>query len=109
MAPARRDARSEQAKAYRHLYGTARWKQTRAMQLAAYPLCRTCQSQNRLTPATVCNHLDKEAKATEEGFFAGPFSSECADCHDQIIQRDEVRIAQGKLPTRAVGADGWPL
>lgn len=88
---ARRDQRSEQADAYRRLYRTTRWLRIRAAQLAAHPLCRTCLEHGRTTAATVCNHMDKEAKATVEGFYAGPFSSECTPCHDSIIQRQERR------------------
>lgn len=105
----RRDDRSAEAQVWRRLYKTARWQGIRRAQLAAHPLCRTCLQQKRTTRATVCNHLDKNAKATVEGFYAGPFSSECGPCHDAVVGRDERRADAGKLPTRAFGADGWPL
>lgn len=105
----RRDDRSREAQAWRRLYKTAGWRAIRAAQLAAEPLCRTCKAQGRITPATVCNHVDKRAKATVAGFFAGPFSSECQPCHDGVIQSDERRVEAGKLPWRACGSDGWPL
>ena len=100
----RRDDRSEEAKAYRRLYKTARWRRLRLAQLATHPLCASCLSMGRTTPATVCNHADKDAKATEEGFFAGPFTSECAPCHDGPIQKQERR---GHI----IGCDesGWPI
>lgn len=87
----RPDYRSAQAQGYRHLYRTARWRRIRAEQLSKQPLCETCLSMGRITAATVCNHADKDSKATEEGFFAGPFTSECAPCHDSVIQRQERR------------------
>lgn len=87
----RRDDRSPEAQEYRRLYRTKRWEETRRAQLAAHPLCQTCQSQGRITAATVCNHADKDSKATVEGFFAGPFTSECAPCHDSVIQKQEKR------------------
>lgn len=104
MASGRRDQRSDQAKEYRRLYGTARWRATRKAQLAKQPLCETCLSQGRITAATVCNHADKDSKLTEDGFFAGPFTSECAPCHDSVIQKQEKR---GHI----IGCDasGWPL
>ena len=105
----RPDRRSAQAEAYRHLYKTARWKRTRAEQLAKQPLCETCLSQGRITAATVCNHADKDSKATIEGFYAGPFTSECAPCHNGVVQRDEVRADAGKLPIQACRPDGWPV
>lgn len=103
------DSRSEKAQEYRRLYRTKRWLETRRTQLAAHPLCRTCESMGRVTAATVCNHADKDSKATVEGFYAGPFTSECAPCHDGRIQRDERRADQGKLPIQAFGSDGWPV
>ena len=106
---ARRDQRSDGALAYRHLYKTARWKRTRAEQLARQPLCETCLSMGRITAATVCNHVDKDSKATIEGFYAGPFTSLCALHHDSTQQREEKRAAAGKLPLQGCGADGWPL
>lgn len=87
----RPDRRSAEAAAYRSLYRTARWRRTRAEQLSKQPLCETCLSQGRITAATVCNHADKDSKRTEEGFFAGPFTSECAPCHDSVIQKQEKR------------------
>ena len=87
----RRDDRSAEAQAWRKLYKTARWQGIRRAQLAAYPLCQTCMSQGHVTAATVCNHADKDSKATVEGFFAGPFTSECAPCHDSVIQKQERR------------------
>lgn len=84
-----RDQRSEQAEAYRRLYRTKRWRETRARQLRDHPLCEMCLP--RITPATICNHIDKDAKLTEEGFFAGPFNSLCATHHDSTQQRIERR------------------
>lgn len=87
----RDDRRSAEAEAYRRLYRTARWRRTRLAQLAAHPLCNTCSTPESPVAATVCNHVDKDAKATVEGFFAGPFTSECAACHDSVIQKQEKR------------------
>lgn len=58
----------------------------------------------RITAATVCNHVDKDSKATIEGFYAGPFTSECAPCHDSVIQKQEKR---GHII--GCDADGLPL
>lgn len=53
-----------------------------------------CLKAHRLTPATVCDHVDPKSKETEEGFFAGPFMSLCDAepwrCHSsrkQIIEQ----------------------
>lgn len=83
----RRDDRSEEAQAWRRLYRTKRWLETRRAQLAAHPLCAMCKP--RVVSATVCDHKDKDSKRTEEGFFAGPFQSLCKTHHDSTRQREE--------------------
>ena len=85
----RRDDRSDEAKAYRRLYRTKRWQWTRADQLARHPLCAMCLPS--VTLATICDHADKDSKATEEGFFRGPFNSLCKTHHDSTRQREERR------------------
>lgn len=92
-----RDQRSPEAQRYRRLYNTARWKHpqhgVRARQLKKQPLCEMCLKANRLTPATVCDHVDPNSKQTDEGFFAGPFQSLCdappQRCHSSRKQRIE--------------------
>jgi len=95
------DYRSPEATAYRLLYKTARWRAIRTEQLRREPLCRACASQGRTTAANVCNHIDKASKVT--AFFAGPFSSLCAPCHDAGEQKAE----RAGFSAEA-GADGWP-
>jgi 5-methylcytosine-specific restriction protein A len=99
---ARIDRRSPEADAYRKLYKTGQWQRIRAGQLARHPLCARCKKQGRITIATVCHHVDPETKKT--AFFAGPFESSCAPCHDGPIQSEE------KLGfSTQMGADGWPI
>lgn len=78
---------------YRKLYGTARWQRTAQRQLSDEPLCATCLAAGRITPATVCDHIDPESKLTAEGFFAGPFQSLCDQapwrCHSRVKQTEE--------------------
>ena len=97
-----RDQRSGQAETYRRLYRTQRWLETRAKQLADHPLCDMCLP--RITAATVCNHVDRNAKLTEQGFFAGPFNSLCTTHHNSTQQRMEKR-------GHGIGSDdaGMPL
>lgn len=87
-------SRSPEAQGYRRLYGLARWKRTRKAQLDKQPLCENCLKQGRLTPATVCDHVDPKSKLDPETFFAGPFQSLCDDprylCHSSIKQSEEL-------------------
>lgn len=105
-----RDQRSPEAQRYRRLYNTARWRGpngARARQLARQPLCEMCLKTGRLTPATVCDHVDPKSKATDEGFFRGPFQSLCDQdpwrCHSSLKQQEE---AHGYALD--VGVDGLP-
>lgn len=97
------DRRSPEAEAYRKLYKTARWQRARTAQLRKHPVCNRCRKRGRITIATVCHHTDKDSKSTVEGFFAGPFESLCAPCHDSDAQSEEA-----KGYSSAIDADGWP-
>jgi hypothetical protein len=87
----RRDQRSAEAQAYRALYKTARWRNTRRQQLTDHPICQRCEREGRVTAATICHHVDKASKANPSTFFDGPFESRCAPCHDTIEQSIERR------------------
>ena len=83
------DYRSKEAKAYRRLYKTKRWHDTRDMQLRLQPLCERCSKAGKVTVATVCHHIDKSTKDNPDTFFAGPFASMCKTCHDGAVQKEE--------------------
>lgn len=83
------DFRSKEAEAYRKLYKTKRWQDTRDRQLASKPLCERCAKVGKVTVATVCHHVDKSTKDNQATFFAGPFASLCKQCHDGPIQKEE--------------------
>lgn len=101
------DARSDEAKAYRKLYWTNRWKAVRRNQLLTQPLCENCLKHGRITAATVCDHVDPKTKLDPATFFVGPFQSLCdADpwrCHSSVKQSEE-RLGYVKGST----ADGRP-
>lgn len=106
-----RDQRSPEAATYRRLYNTARWKGkqgVRARQLAAHPLCEICLKAKRLTPATVCDHVDPKTKDSEETFFTGPFQSLCDAppwrCHSS--KKQQIEKVGFSLD---VGPDGLPI
>jgi 5-methylcytosine-specific restriction endonuclease McrA len=72
----------------RRLYKTAAWARLRAVQLAGEPLCRQCQSEGVIRPASVCDHIDPH-RGDVERFWAGPFQSLCEGCHNRTKQRQE--------------------
>lgn len=73
---------------WRGWYKLARWSELRAAQLAAEPLCRSCIALGRLTPATVCDHVEPH-RGDPSKFWSGPFQSLCATCHSAHKQREE--------------------
>lgn len=98
------DKRRNAAQPWRAWYWTARWKATRLRQLQAEPLCRMCRDQGRLTPATVCDHVEPH-RGDEAKFWRGPFQSICKPCHDG----DKQRVERGGKVKAQIGADGWPV
>ncbi len=82
------DARRREDAPWRRLYGTQRWKNTRADQLAREPLCRMCLDQGVVTAATVCDHRDPH-RGDLDKFWNGPFQSLCKPHHDSEKQREE--------------------
>jgi hypothetical protein len=102
----RRDDRSAEAEAYRVLYRDRRWRGTlgvRTRQLADHPLCAMCEAEGRVTPATVCDHVDPRSKDSEATFYRGPFQSLCCDCHDRKKQKQEKSGYHADI-----GPDGLP-
>jgi 5-methylcytosine-specific restriction enzyme A len=100
----RTDSRSADAAAYRKLYATKRWKQTRQAQLAIQPLCERCLAMEIVEPATVAHHAAGGHKGNLEKFWFGPFESLCKPHHDSHGQLED----HGKKVIR-FGADGWPI
>ncbi len=89
---------------WKRLYSLARWRKIRAQQLASEPLCRFCKRNGRLTPATVCDHVDPH-RGDLAKFWRGPFQSLCKTCHDSTKQTME---KSGRQLVR-IGLDGWPI
>ncbi|MFU0507392.1 HNH endonuclease [Pseudaminobacter sp. NGMCC 1.201702] len=73
---------------WRRWYKTARWQATREAQLIAEPLCRKCKNKGILTPATVCDHVERH-NGNPALFWFGPFQSLCPPCHSSDKQREE--------------------
>lgn len=96
--------RSREAQVYRRLYSTARWRRTRAAQLAAYPLCAACTRAGFVTAATVCDHV-RPHKGDEALFFdPSNLQSLCAPHHDSSKQREESLGYSGEADEF-----GWPV
>lgn len=89
---------------WRNWYSGRRWRRLRAQQLAIEPCCRLCAARNRVTPATVVDHI-KPHKGDKSLFYSPEnLQSLCKRCHDAVKQALE---KTGSL--RGCGTDGTPL
>lgn len=99
------DRRSAEAKQWRKLYNTARWKRLRLAHLNDHPLCARCLAMGFVTEATVVHHGDGGHKGDIDRFFDRRIlESLCKTHHDGEGQREDLgqRIV-------AFGPDGWPV
>jgi len=98
------DKRSGEAHAYRRLYKTQRWQDLRAYRLVTESLCRICQNEGRITPATTVDHIEPHKGNAELFFNFENTQSLCSTCHNSAKQSEE-RLGYSK----AIGQDGWPM
>lgn len=98
------ERRSDEARQWRKLYGTARWHRLREHQLSAEPLCRFCLEGEDVTAATVVDHVRPHKGDMVLFFDPGNLQSLCAPCHDGIKRRMELGLEVVRF-----GADGWPI
>ena len=96
--------RSDAAQAWLPWYGTKRWQDTRAAQLAREPLCRMCLAEMRVTAATVADHVVEHKGDPALFWNTGNLQSLCSSHHSRDKQREE----RGR-PISRIGADGWPV
>lgn len=77
------------------------WQRIRLQVLADEPLCRACQSQDRVTAAAEVDHIKPlHLGGTDERSNLQPL---CAECHEQ-----KTRAELGYEEREVVGLDGWP-
>lgn len=101
---ARYDHRSAEARQWRKLYNTGRWRRLRIAKLSADPICEYCLRTETIEPATVVHHGDGGHKGDIERFWSGPFVSLCKRCHDTYGADEDA----GR-EVRIIGADGYPV
>jgi 5-methylcytosine-specific restriction enzyme A len=88
---------------FSHLYRTTRWRKLRAAHLNAHPLCKFCEQEGRVTPAAIVDHITPH-RGDMDKFWAGPFQSLCATCHNRHKKMQE---HGGQL--MGCTADGVPM
>ena len=82
------DAKRRDTKPWRAWYNLARWREIRAAQLRAEPLCRMCLAEDVVRAATVCDHVEPH-HGDPDLFWNGERQSLCKPHHDRDKQRDE--------------------
>lgn len=97
------EARSDQAKQYRHLYGR-RWRNYRDGYLRQHPLCVMCQREGKVTPATVVDHITDHKGDLDLFWDPGNHQPLCTPHHD----RDKQAETHKGFSVR-VGDDGYPV
>lgn len=100
----RRDNRSDEARAYRKLYGTSAWSRLRYAHLSCEPFCRFCRKGGVIRVAEVVDHVEPHKGDRAMFFDANNLQSLCRPCHDRVKQAEETR---GFAPD--IGLDGWPV
>lgn len=97
-------ARTDVAIEYRRLYDTQAWKRLRVWQLRNYPTCRPCHKSQRITAATIVDHI--KPHRGDQALFFDPrnLQSICASCHNGAKQSEE---RTGTTP--GCDASGAPL
>lgn len=99
----RYDERRTAEQPWRRWYWTQRWRNIAKAQLRDEPLCAMCLAQGKVTPATVCDHVEAH-KGDPHKFWFGKRQSLCAPHHS----RDKQEIENGRIII-VIGEDGWPV
>lgn len=77
------------------LYDTPRWRALRLAQLRQEPCCRACAEKNRVTPATVADHI-RPYRDGSDFFDATNLQSLCKSCHARKSAREGHQQAYSK-------------
>jgi len=91
---------------------TARWQKARARFLRDNPLCVDCYKRDRLTPATVVDHI-KPHKG-DYGLFwdESNWQGMCKPCHDRKTASEDGGFGNTQANSRVrsdCGLDGLPV
>ena len=89
------DQRTEEARERQKLYGS-QWRKQRVYFLQRNPLCVMCQSEGKVTQATVVDHIEPH-KGDERLFWdINNWQSLCKRHHDSDKRKMELRGRAGK-------------
>ena len=81
--------RSDKASSTQRGYGYA-WQQARLVHLNAHPLCVYCERDDRVTAASVVDHIMPHRGDMTLFWDRGNWQSLCRPCHDIVKKREEL-------------------
>ena len=85
------DREYNSSRPYKKLYNSSRWQDLRRYVLNKQPLCVECLKNNRITPATVVDHIEPH-KGNEDLFYdINNLQSLCKSCHDRKTVKEDGR------------------
>ena len=88
--------------AHKRWYKTARWQKLRWSVLVRDMFtCQSCGKIEHDTSKLHCDHIDPH-RGDEAKFWAGPFQTLCANCHNSMKQSQE----KGSAPRATFTASG---
>jgi 5-methylcytosine-specific restriction enzyme A len=86
----------------RKFYRTRAWRNhIRPMQLADYPLCRSCKRLGKLVPATTVDHI--VPPHGDPGLQRDPQNLQSLCDHHHGLK------TRGVMHDKTIGLDGWPI
>lgn len=74
---------------------TSAWQKARAAYLVQHPLCRFCESEGRVTAATVVDHVEAHVGDHEKFWNQANWQPLCKRHHDSTKQRQEQSRREG--------------
>ena len=89
------------------LYTHRRWRNVRRRHLDRHPLCVMCAKEQRVTAATVVDHIVPHRGDMVLFWDQNNLQSLCKPHHDVTKQSLE-KGGEGKAPRPTIGLDGWP-
>lgn len=68
---------------------SAAWRKLSAYKLATDPLCQSCATVGKITPATQVHHVRPRSKHPELALVLTNLESLCAACHGRETRREQ--------------------
>ena len=91
-----RNKDKQNTNAWHSWYTTARWRKVRLIYLRCKPLCVKCETDGRLTPATVVDHVIDHKGDVGKFWDTNNWQSLCKQCHDRKTLTTNLKAKQAE-------------